>query len=191
MELQHLKVKNTEHDYWFNQTLLHHFQHNTGFSIQWSRVEKHCILGISGLHFTKCEGILSFCEALSQRHNKYMKLSTSFVTPKFHLVTTIFKQSNVLPKYLISWHDLISTTTSPSQLLCSIPDVIYVLCFEFFIFLSHSVLYNWNKPENYKTVSECLLCTLNILLWYSTKVLPKMFVEFFKATEIIREERTS
>ena len=30
-------------------------------------------------------------------------------------------------------------TTLPSQLSCSIPDIIYVSCFEFFIFLSHSL----------------------------------------------------
>ena len=43
---------------------------------------------ISGLHFPKCEGILSFCEALSQR-NKNAKLSISFLAPKFHLEAII------------------------------------------------------------------------------------------------------
>ena len=33
-------------------------------------------------------------------------------------------------------------TTSPIQFSRSIPDIIYVLCFDFLIFLSHSVLYN-------------------------------------------------
>ena len=84
-----------------------------------------------------------------------------------------------------------SATTSPSQLPCSIPDIIYVLWFEFFIFLSHSVLYNLNRLENYKTVSVGLLCTLNILIWYSTKVLPKIFVEFFEVTKIVGEGSTS
>ena len=84
-----------------------------------------------------------------------------------------------------------SATTSPSQLPCSIPDIIYVLWFEFFTFLSHSVLYNLNRIENYKTVSVGLLCTLNILIWYSTKVLLKMFVEFFEVTKVKGEGSAS
>ena len=128
---------------------------------------KTCRVRISGLHFAKCEGIISFWEALSKRNNKNTRLSISFLAPKFHLVTIIFKQDNVLQKHLISWHDLSLW------------------------FLSHSVLYNRNRPENYKTVSVCLLCTLNILIWYSTKVFRKMFVEFFEMTKIMGEESPS
>ena len=62
---------------------------------------------IDGSHFTKCKGILNFCEALSQRNNKNAKLSISFLAPKFHLVTIIFKHNNGLQKHLISGHDLI------------------------------------------------------------------------------------
>ena len=62
---------------------------------------------ISSLHFAKCEGVLCFNEALSQRNNKNAKLSIAFLAPTFHLVTIIFKQDNVLQKHLISWHDLI------------------------------------------------------------------------------------
>ena len=50
--------------------------------------------------------------------------------PKFHLVTIIFKQDNVLQKHLISWQDLI--LQPPRQLSCGLPDIIDVLCFEFF-----------------------------------------------------------
>ena len=52
---------------------------------------------ISNLHFAECEGILSFCQALSQEKNKNAKLSILF-----HLLTIIFKQDNILQKYLIS-----------------------------------------------------------------------------------------
>ena len=62
---------------------------------------------ISSSHFTKCEGILSSCEALSQRNNINAKLSISFLAPAFHLVTMIFQRDNVLQKYTISWHCLI------------------------------------------------------------------------------------
>ena len=61
---------------------------------------------ISSSHFAKCEGVLCFNEALSQRNNKNAKLSIAFLAPTFHLVT-IFKQDNVLQKHLISLHDLI------------------------------------------------------------------------------------
>ena len=57
---------------------------------------------ISGLHFAKCEDILSLCEALFQSNNKNAKLSISFLAPKFLLLTIIFKQDNVLQKHLIS-----------------------------------------------------------------------------------------
>ena len=46
-----------------------------------------------------------FCEALSQRNEKYVKLSISLLAPKFHLVTIVFKQVNVLQTHLISWHN--------------------------------------------------------------------------------------
>ena len=62
---------------------------------------------ISSSHFAKCEGVLFFNEALSQRNNKNAKLSIAFLAPTFHLVTVIFKQDNVLQKHLISLHDLI------------------------------------------------------------------------------------
>ena len=61
---------------------------------------------ISNSHFAECEGIVSFCEALSQEKNKNAKLSILSLVPKFHL-TIIFKQDNILQKYLISWHHLI------------------------------------------------------------------------------------
>ena len=70
-------------------------------------MEEQTVLGkftreqISGLHFTKYKGILSFCESLFQRSNKNAKLSISFLAPKFHLVTIIFKQDNVVQKHLI------------------------------------------------------------------------------------------
>ena len=62
---------------------------------------------ISGSHFAKCEGVISFCEALSQRKNKNKKLSIHFLVSKFHLVTILFKKDNVLQKNFISWRDLI------------------------------------------------------------------------------------
>ena len=62
---------------------------------------------ISSLHFTNCEGILSFCKALSQRNNKNAKLSVLFLASKFHLTTVIFNQDNVLQKHFTSWHNLI------------------------------------------------------------------------------------
>ena len=62
----------------------------------------HHRVQISGSHFAKCEGIQSFCNALSQRNNKNAKLSISYLAPKFHPVTIIFKQDNVFQKQLIS-----------------------------------------------------------------------------------------
>ena len=89
---------------------------------------------ISGSHFAKCEGILSFCEALSQRKNKNTKLSISFLVPKFHLVTIIFKQNNFLQKHLISWQNPILQPPRQTNF-----HTVYLASF---IFLSHSVLYN-------------------------------------------------
>ena len=86
---------------------------------------------ISSSHFTKCKVILSFSEALSQWNNSNENLCISFLAPKFHLVTIIFKQDNVLQKHLISWYNLI---LSPHQANFE--------CFECLIFLSHSVSYN-------------------------------------------------
>ena len=137
---------------------------------------------ISGSHFEKCEGILGFCEELSQRNNRNAKLSISFLVPKFHLVTIIFKQDNILQKHLISWHDLI--LQPPRQVnFRAVYMTSFMFCFEFFIFLSYSVLYNRNRLENCKTVSICLLCTLNILVWkclvWKFSGAPKMFWIFW------------
>ena len=52
---------------------------------------------VQSMNFAKCKGILNFCEALSQRNNKNVKLSILF-----HLVTIISKQDSVLQKHLIS-----------------------------------------------------------------------------------------
>ena len=62
----------------------------------------------------------SFCEVLSQGNNKNENLSILFLAPKFHLVTMKYS----------------------SKIMYSIPDIIFIFCFEFFIFLFHSVLYN-------------------------------------------------
>ena len=65
-------------------------------------IKHHHRVQISGLHFAKCEGIQSFCNALSQRNNKNAKLSILFLAPKFHPVKIIFKQDKVFQKHLIS-----------------------------------------------------------------------------------------
>ena len=96
---------------------------------------------ISSSHFAKYEGILSFCEALSQRNNKNAKLSILFFAPKFHLVTVIFKHDNVLQKHLIPWHNLILQLPRQANFR-EVYLTSFMFCFEFFIFLSHSLLYN-------------------------------------------------
>ena len=60
-------------------------------------------------------------------------------------------------------------TTSPSQLLCSIPDIIYVLSFDFFIFLSHSVFCNCEITQMF----NCQITFSKVFLWY--KVLLNSF----------------
>ena len=91
------------------------------------------------MHFAKCEGILSFCEALSWRNNRNVKLSISFLAPSHNNIVQERKRFSKAFNLLTRSHHAI---TLPSQLSCSIPDIIYVSCFEFFIFLSHFVLYN-------------------------------------------------
>ena len=125
-------------------------------------------LQISGLHFTICE---SDCKALFHRNNKNAKLSISFLAPKFHLVTIIFKQDNILQKNLISWHDLILQLHRQANF-----GAVYLTSFMFYvlIFLYFSItLFCISEMENSEAVFVCLLCTLNILV-YCIKVLTKI-----------------
>ena len=118
---------------------------------------------ISGSHFAKCEGILSFCEALSQR-NKNVKLSISFLAPKFHLVTIIFKKDNLLHKHLICSHDLILEPPRQANFraVYLTPFMFHVL--NFFIFPFDSVLYNCQNCQMFKcqtTFSKVFLSVSN------------------------------
>ena len=102
----------------------------------WSHETKTCAenkimfrVRISGLHSAKCKGIISFFKALSQRNNKNAS-SINNIQAK--------KRSSKAFNFLMWSHPEI---TLPSQLVCSIPDIIHVLCFELFIFLSCFVFF--------------------------------------------------
>ena len=84
---------------------------------------------ISCWYFAKFESILSFCDALSLKNNKNAKLVILFLAPKFHLVTIIFKQGNVLQKHLISWHYLILQSLRQTNFLtvCPISFMFWIL----------------------------------------------------------------
>ena len=60
---------------------------------KWKTNSIHKKVRISSSHFAKCKGILSFCEALSQRNNKNAKLNISFLAQKFHLETIVSDQA--------------------------------------------------------------------------------------------------
>ena len=83
---------------------------------------------ISDSYFAKYKGVISFYKALSQRNNKNTKLGSSLLAPKFHLVTIILKQHNVLQKYLISWHDFI--LQPPRQINFH---AVYLISFMFYV----------------------------------------------------------
>ena len=98
----------------------------TSFYLNIRSIIRQIRVRISGSHFAKCKRILSFCEVLSQRNNKYTKLSILLLAPKFHVATTIFKQDNLLQKHLISWHNLILQPTCQANFR-----VVYLTSFMF------------------------------------------------------------
>ena len=94
---------------------------------------------IDGSHFRKCECILSFWEALSQRNNKNAKLIISSLASKIDLVTIIFMQDKDLQKHLISRHDLIlqqlrQSNFRPVYLTSYMFYVLNLLCFSLTLF---------------------------------------------------------
>ena len=103
----------------------------------WCRISHsiNCRVWISSSHFPKCKGIhLSFWKTLSRRNNKNAKQRISFLALKFHLITIIFKQTIIIQKHLISWHNLILQPPHEANF-----HAVYLTSFMIF---SHSVLYN-------------------------------------------------
>ena len=134
-----------------------------------NKIELICIMvwKFVWISSTKCKGILSFSEALSQRNNKNVKLSILFLAPKFHSETIIFKQDNILQKHLISWHDLILQPPCQANFvavyLTFMCNVLNVLYFSLILFCVTVKCSSVNNSQKY--FYQCLSKFLQDRMW--------------------------